>query len=260
MKPPVYDVGWCDEVKRVYAHDMEEMWDKRIAPHVYNTYQSQLALYESLVPSSPCKILDVGCAQATLAIRLAEAGHQVTAVDLRQHFLDYAKRRWTHGSIEFLCGNALEIDYSGAFDVIFVNQLVEHMVYPHTLLSRLVRHLVPGGRLIVTTPNARYFRCRLPTYTELGDPGAYEHLQFTADGDGHFFAYTADELSKNLAEAGLQRVRVSTFETPWLCGHLKIRHLHRFVSYRLLTLLDTVTRRMPGSDRMASQLLAIGTR
>lgn len=244
----------------MYGHDVEEMWDKRIAPHIYNTYQSQLALYESLVPTGPCKILDVGCAQATLAIRLAEAGHQVTAVDVRQHFLDYARSRWTHGSIKFLCGNALEIDYPGEFDVIFVNQLVEHMVYPHALLSRLAQHLVPGGNLIVTTPNGRYFRCFLPSYSELGELGNYEHLQFTADGDGHFFAYTARELSSILAESGLQRVRVSTFETPWLCGHLRLRYLHRFVPSALLNLLDRATQAMPFSERMTSQLLAIGTR
>ena len=100
------------------------------------------------------KVADVGCAQATLALLLAEDGHDVTAVDLRQGFLDYAASRHENGTIRFLCGNALEMEPPGRFDVVFCNQLVEHVVYPERLVRGLAEWLRPGGRLVIV-PEAR---------------------------------------------------------------------------------------------------------
>jgi len=97
MKRPIFNESWDDEVKRVYEHDMQEMWDKSIAGHIYNMYHSQLEMYQSLIPENAKCLLDVGCAQATLALMLAEKGYDVTAVDLRKKFIEYAKTRYTHG-------------------------------------------------------------------------------------------------------------------------------------------------------------------
>ena len=27
MKPPVFDENWSDEIKALYRHDVQEMWD-----------------------------------------------------------------------------------------------------------------------------------------------------------------------------------------------------------------------------------------
>lgn len=40
------------------------------------------------------------------------------------------------------------------FDVIFAGDLIEHLVNPGLFLDQVKQHLVPGGRLIMTTPNA----------------------------------------------------------------------------------------------------------
>jgi SAM-dependent methyltransferase len=39
------------------------------------------------------------------------------------------------------------------FDVIFAGDLIEHVVNPGLFLDNVKKHLVPGGRLIMTTPN-----------------------------------------------------------------------------------------------------------
>ena len=46
-------------------------------------------------------VLDIGAAQATLALLLAESGRSVTAVDIRPQFLEYAKTRYQRGDIRF---------------------------------------------------------------------------------------------------------------------------------------------------------------
>jgi len=246
MKAPVFNEQWSPEVQRIYEHDMREIWDPSIARHIYNQYQAQLELYMGEVPSdTPLRILDVGCAQATLALMLAEKGHRVTAVDLRTEFVEYAKMRHTSGDITFVVGDALEFESDQKFDFIFANQIVEHLVYPEKFLSGLGALLEPGGRMVVTTPNHGYLKNDHPSFTELGDPEGHEHRQFTADGDGHFFAYTRGELQQIANAAGFSSADVVSFETPWISGHLKFRYLHRVLPFRLLRTLDALTRRLP---------------
>jgi SAM-dependent methyltransferase len=44
----------------------------------------------------------------------------------------------------------------GAFDVIVAGELIEHLGYPEALFQLGRRNLVPGGRLVLTTPNPYY--------------------------------------------------------------------------------------------------------
>jgi 2-polyprenyl-3-methyl-5-hydroxy-6-metoxy-1,4-benzoquinol methylase len=190
MKPPVFDANWPEEVCQLYRHDLQEIWDSTIAIHIWNQYHNQLDLYLELVDREKrLDILDVGCAQGTLALLLAEKGHRVVAVDLRQQFLDYAASRVETGDIRFVCGNVFDLEFDRNFDLIFANQILEHLVRPVEFTRRLAGWLKPGGRIVITTPNCDYAMNRLPSYSELGDPAAHESSQFTADADEHFFAY-----------------------------------------------------------------------
>jgi 2-polyprenyl-6-hydroxyphenyl methylase/3-demethylubiquinone-9 3-methyltransferase len=243
----------------LYRHDLQEVWDRSIAPHIWNQYHNQLDIYLALAGSTPLDILDVGCAQGTLALLLAEHGHRVTAVDLRQEFLDYARSRHTHGDVRFLRANALEEAIPGRYDLVFANQIIEHVVYPERLTARLAGVLRPGGRLVMATPNGDYLRNRLPAFREIGDPRQWEHRQHTADADGHFFAYVADELLDVFRSAGLREVRAMFFESPWISGHMRVRHVHRWMPAAVLRALDRLSLAMPGlGRRLAHQLLVTG--
>jgi 2-polyprenyl-3-methyl-5-hydroxy-6-metoxy-1,4-benzoquinol methylase len=261
MKPPIFNPEWPEEVKALYRHDMQEMWDPNIARQVWNQYHNQLDLYSAVTRGCHgLQILDVGCAQGTLALLLAEQGHKVWAIDIRQGFLDYAKSRYEKGEVTFVCGNILELDLAEKFDLIYANQVIEHMVYPLRLIQRLALWLKPGGKLVVTTPNSDYIKSSLPSYSELGDVIKHEHLQFTADGDGHFFAYEAEDLKNIFVQAGLKSVRIDYFETPWISGHLKMRYLHSVVPAKILRFLDRLTLAIPIlKKKLAHQLLTTGT-
>src|SRR4029079_16993196 len=126
-----------DDVQALYRHDMQEIWDPRLAPHVWNQYHNQLDYYFGIAGDKPLTILDVGCAQGTLALLLAERGHHVTAVDIRPQFLEYAHARRSKGEVTFLAANVLEDDLPGEYDLIFANQIIEHVVHPVELLVRL---------------------------------------------------------------------------------------------------------------------------
>lgn len=259
MKPPIFNTSWPEDVCELYRHDMQELWDPTVARNVYLQYQNQLSLYKDFAEGTRLSILDVGCAQATLAMQLAEAGHRVTALDMRPQFLEYAQTRYTHGEIQFVCANVLEDPIEGRFDLIFANQIIEHLVYPTKMIKKLRALLSTGGRLVVTTPNAHYFRNSLPTFSALGDPAQWEDRQFTADGDGHFFAYTLEELLEIFLNSGLQKVCGKFFETPFLSGHAKIRHLQGLFPVSVLRLCDRAALAFPLTGRrLAHQLMVTG--
>jgi len=262
MKAPVFDSSWPEEVIALYTHDMQEIWDNAIAVQIWNQYHNQLKLYKAFAPREKVlDILDVGCAQATLALQLAEAGHRVMAIDLRQEFLEYAARRYEHGNIDFVQGNVLEVELSRTFDLVFANQLIEHLVYPMEMVERLKIVLKPGGRLVVTTPNWHYLMNSLPSFTALGDPKQWEHKQFTADGDGHFFAYKSTELCQIFVQAGMVKIEIILFESPWISGHMKLRYLHSMLPVETLRNLDKLLLSLPVlGKRFSHQLLVTGIR
>jgi 2-polyprenyl-3-methyl-5-hydroxy-6-metoxy-1,4-benzoquinol methylase len=261
MKAPIHDPGWPEDVEALYRHDMQEIWDRRIAPQIWNQYHNQIDLYLGLAGDRPLRILDVGCAQGTLALLLAERGHTVLAVDIRPQFLAYARSRYTQGDVRFMVANALEDELPGAHDLIFANQIIEHLVYPATFLPRLWLLLKPGGRLVITTPNGAYVKNTLPSYSQLGNPSDWEHLQFTADSDGHFFAYSAEELRGLFEFAEFAQVQTRYFESPFINGHMKLRYLHAFTPVPALRALDRLTLALPRVGRLsAHQLLTTGVR
>lgn len=236
------DPGWPPEVVEIYRNDMREMWDPSIERPVYNQYHNQLDLYLSLVDRYQAQsVLDVGCAQGTLALLLAEAGKRVTAVDIRQPFLDYARSRQESGEVRFLAANIFDRPDLGTFDLVFGNQIIEHLVYPAEFMSTLASYATAEGLVVVTTPNHDYFRSSLPSFTALGDPKQHEHRQFSAGGGDHFFAYTEEELRGAAAGAGLDVEEVFYFETPWISGHFLFRFLHPLTRVPLLRRLDRMS-------------------
>lgn len=257
MKRPALDPTWPADVVEVYHNDLREIWDPGIERHMFNSYQNMLDLQRSIVARTGAQsVLDVGCAQATLAMLLAEEGKRVTAVDIRPQFLDYARTRYERGDIRFVAGNVFDIPDLGSFDLVFANQIIEHLVYPAAFVRRLAAFVNPGGTLVVSTPNHDYFRSRLPSYTELGDPALHEHRQFSAGGGNHFFAYKVEELRAAAWEAGLSISEVIFAETPWISGQFLVRFIHPFVPVAMLRILDRLTLRL-APRTLAHQLIIV---
>ena len=115
-----------------------------------------------------------------------------------------------------------EHDLDERFDLVFANQIIEHVVYPEQLIKILKGLLTPSGTLVVTTPNWHYLRNNLPNFKELGDLRNYEHLQFTAEAEGHFFAYSSSELEDIFSSAGFKSVESSSIRIPIHFGTLEI--------------------------------------
>jgi 2-polyprenyl-6-hydroxyphenyl methylase/3-demethylubiquinone-9 3-methyltransferase len=227
LPPPCSDADYT----RVRQHDLEELWDLSIAPHVATSYQARQTLMQDLAESvlpSPSNILDVGCAQGTFGLRMAERGHRVVLLDARAGHIEYARRRHESGQVEFRVGFLeQQRDLAGRFDLVVFSEVLEHVRSPAWLLASLRETLRPGGHLLITTPNSDYVPSRLPSYGRAVQEVIDHAEDNSADGDGHRFLYSLEELVAVVRASGLRVVRSGFFSEWWASGHLKTRYLHR---------------------------------
>ena len=106
-------------------------------------------------------LLDVGCADGTYTMRLADGFQRVDAIDIEEERLaDF--RRAISGtpfedriSVHNMSADKLLFD-DGTFDAVTTIEVLEHVGDLDASLREIHRVLVPGGRFLITSPN-RWF-------------------------------------------------------------------------------------------------------
>jgi 2-polyprenyl-6-hydroxyphenyl methylase / 3-demethylubiquinone-9 3-methyltransferase len=109
------------------------------------------------IGNRPCKILDVGCGGGFLSNALAEAGHQVTAIDLSQESLDVAKQYDKTRNVHYQKMNAHHLKFdSASFDVVCVMDFLEHVFDKEKVIQEIGRVLRKGGLCFFHTFNKNW--------------------------------------------------------------------------------------------------------
>lgn len=111
-----------------------------------------------LVPQAE-RLLDVGGGTGETARylkeigRVAQAGVMDAVVDKHSDGLDF----WSSANLND--GSAVDrfLEEQGALDVILLLDVVEHLLDPWAIVAVLSRHLKPGGVMIASIPNIRYY-------------------------------------------------------------------------------------------------------
>ena len=153
----------------------------------------------SLAPGS--RMLDAGCGNGIesgpYADRLAVYG-----VDYQPTYVDSCASAYPDA--HYSLGDLAALDFPDEhFDLVLMNQVIEHLERPQVVVAELTRVLRPGGTLLVATPNYGTFGWRLIENTY--------HRWFVDDFDAesnHVTHYDPDLLREHLK--GLGSVRVGT--------------------------------------------------
>jgi ubiquinone/menaquinone biosynthesis C-methylase UbiE len=144
------------------------------------------------------RVLDLGCGTGVIARAIASRADfagAVTGVDQSPAFLAAARRLTASDRVEFVLGDAHELELAGAsFDAAVAHTLISHVRDPRAVLAEIARVVRPGGTVAI-------FDGDYASLTFGGSDPAMEHaLQSTIMSSPRVMR----ELPRLLGQVGLQ--------------------------------------------------------
>ncbi len=140
---------WKDRAKSYSAQNIAEMNDWR--------REAWRKLILSYAPEKEVlRVLDIGTGPGFFAINLALAGHEVTAVDVTEEMLQYAKSNAkSYGAkVDFVLHRGESLPFTEeSFDLIVNRNVIWNLEYPKQALTEWKRVLAPSGRMVYFDAN-----------------------------------------------------------------------------------------------------------
>jgi SAM-dependent methyltransferase len=126
-------------------------------------------IVKSLRVPSGAKVLDAGCGRGDHLLLFAEAGADVSGIDLREESVAFATRRLAGKKVEVAVGDILKLAPSPRFDCVWVSHVLHGVASPDAAARSLAAVLKPGGRLVIR--ENRVSASLLPHDIGIGQPG-----------------------------------------------------------------------------------------
>jgi SAM-dependent methyltransferase len=207
---------------RVYPGDYYSYdFAKKLGPLVMRfkafTETAKVRAYEPYL-SAGARVLDVGCGDGHVLNHIREAVPLPLALEGLE-FSEHAIAAAESAGFRVYRGRVEDAALPGdAFDLIIMNQLIEHVREPAAVLASIRRALKPGGHVFIETPNIDSFDARLFRRRYWGG----YHLP------RHFHLFDTRSLARLVAQAGLERVS----HRPLVCPQFWIISLQNWLKER----------------------------
>lgn len=109
---------------------------------------------EKALSNGEVAVLEVGCSNGTnVSIPLAKCGYNVTGIDLHRSSIEHAKMLAKELPVRFAVMDLFKFNSEERFDVVVLSDVLEHVDDPLKTCSIAVRHLLPGGIMLICIPN-----------------------------------------------------------------------------------------------------------
>lgn len=101
-------------------------------------------LIDLLNPQAAEQILDIGCGDGLLTLKIMAAGSHITAIDNSIDMVNAAIDKGINASQQ----NAQQLNYQQQFDTAFSNAALHWMLKPELVIDNVYKALKPGGRFV----------------------------------------------------------------------------------------------------------------
>ena len=119
------------------------------------------------------RVLDLACGTGYGSAILADVAAAVTGVDISATAIASARIAHARSNLTFRVADCFNLPFDdGSFDVVVANEMIEHVADHDALLHEVRRILLPGGLLLVSTPNK-------PVYNRFKSPNLFHVSEMT---------------------------------------------------------------------------------
>lgn len=113
------------------------------------------------------RVLDVACGAGYGTNLLAQVAARAVGLDIDPAAIRRAAKKFQAENLTFVTGDCYEMPFeAGSFDVVVANEMIEHIEEHDQFIAEVKRVLVPGGTLLVSTPNK-------PVYNRYKSPNPF---------------------------------------------------------------------------------------
>lgn len=208
---PFFDpTPYFSEISRTFQYT--EYMHKSITPTILEFERNQLQLQfeqaHRFAPELPAqgKLLEVGCGSGASVRAAVDLGWEATGLDIDPQLIQQGREQL---EVDLRCIPVLEAGLEGErFNLIRMRDVIEHLPNPYEVLVELKRLLVPGGTLIIVTPNEE----GLPSQMRLL-VGRKRDRVATVPPPHHLHGFSPDTLRLILNRVGLTPLHITT-STP----------------------------------------------
>ena len=188
---------------RKYYEDVAEPDDAYLSREwIQGRHRRNVKFLQTLVPRTGA-LLDVGCAEGTFLHLFQEAfpQWQIQGIEPSSSFSQFARQHYGLSTVRTTTFEELDALPDHSFGLITVNHVLEHLLDPNFLFSRVRRLLAPDGLLFIDVPDSE------------GTAAGLWRLHI-----GHVYHFTEPTLRNFLAKHGFDHVATARGDEnprPW---------------------------------------------
>lgn len=148
------------------------------------------------------RLLDMGCGEGSTLQAFRNRGWEICGVDISPEAIAEARKKLPEATLEVTNLEATEVRL-GQFDLVRLDNVLEHVLDPEKVLRAALGYLRPGGRLAVYVPHGRSLSLRLWRSRSVS-----HWVPF------HLNLFTARSLSELMVRAGFGEVEIRYLDPP----------------------------------------------
>ena len=152
---------------------------------------------------SPGRFLDIGAGMGFSLDVAVEHGWQATGIEPNRHLAAHARSRGVNVENRFL-----DASFTGGFDLILLDNVLEHVPDPANFLGHASRLLAQRGVMVIAVPPLDWLRKALARSSYVRDQVQAPQLNVFCEVDEHLSMFTRQAMQSLLQGVGLQPLAV----------------------------------------------------